>query len=66
MPTWIRAIWRNMPIARFLGGDFHLETGTPDDGDLDGTTLPIDLNGKGGTRTLDPGIMRKKLAGKAS
>jgi hypothetical protein len=55
-----------MPIARFLGGDFHLETGTPDDGDLDGTTLPIDLNGKGGTRTLDPGIMRKKLAGKAS
>jgi len=40
-----------------LGGDFRAESGTPNDGDLDGATQPIDLNGKGGTRTLDPGIM---------
>jgi integrase len=41
-----------------LGENFRAETGTPDDADLDGATQPIDLNGKGGTRTLDPGIMR--------
>jgi hypothetical protein len=44
-----------------LGGDFRAETGTPYDGHLEGTTQPIDLNGKGGTRTLDPGIMSAVL-----
>jgi hypothetical protein len=45
-----------------LGGNFRAENGTPYDGDLGGTTQPIDLNGKRGTRTLDPGIMRPEAA----
>jgi integrase len=44
-----------------IGGDFRAETGKPYDVDLDSTTQPIDLNGKGGTRTLDPGIMSAVL-----
>ena len=40
-----------------LGEDSRRESVRLPDGELDEGSQPVDLNGKGGTRTLDPGIM---------
>jgi hypothetical protein len=38
----------------------------PAEGGLDESVQVVDFNGKGGTRTLDPGIMRKETAEKGA
>ncbi len=44
-----------------LGPDPRALSGAPDAQRSEGATQPVDLTGKGGTRTLDPGIMSAVL-----